>query len=83
MVNKVLPVTPSVPPTVALLVTPTEFNVAAPLVLSVVVATLPVLVIPAVVVAPVTPSVPPTVALLVTPTEFNVAAPLVAAWRVT
>ena len=62
--RNVLPVTLSVPPTVA-----------APLVLSVVVPTLPVLAIPAVVVAPVTPRVPPTVALLVTPTELRVAAP--------
>ena len=50
----------------ALLVTPTELSVAAPLVDSVLNEVLPV-----------TPSVPPTVALLVTPTELSVAAPLV------
>jgi hypothetical protein len=62
----VAPVTPSVPPTVALLVTATEFRLAAPVVLRVVVATLPLLAMPLVVVAPVTPSVPPTVAPLLT-----------------
>ena len=59
MLSEVLPVTPNVPPTVALLVTPTELRVAAPLVDSVLSEVLPV-----------TPSVPPTVAL---PLAVNVA----------
>jgi hypothetical protein len=44
---------------------------------SVVVATLPVLAMPLVVVAPVTARVPPTVSLVVTAAEFSVAAPVV------
>lgn len=60
------PVTPSVPPTVALFVTESEFSVARPLVFSVLSE-----------VAPVTCKVPPTVALFVIEVEFNVARPLV------
>jgi len=52
VLSVVAPVTPSVPPTVALLVTPTELSVAAPLVDTVLSDVLPI-----------TPSVPPTVAL--------------------
>ncbi len=62
---------------VSLLVTAAELSVASPVVLSVPVPTLPVLVMPAVVVMPVTPSVPPIVALLVTAAESSVARPLV------
>jgi hypothetical protein len=60
----IAPVTPRVPPTVALFVTAAEFRVARPDVDTV-----------DRVVLPVTPRVPPTVALLVTPKEFRVEAP--------
>ena len=60
------PVTPKVPPTVALLVTAALLSVAAPDVLNVESE-----------VAPVTPRVPPTVALVVTAALFNVANPVV------
>jgi hypothetical protein len=60
----VAPVTPRVPPTVALLVTPTELRVAAPDVFKVESE-----------VFPVTPKVPPTVALFVIVAELRVAAP--------
>jgi hypothetical protein len=59
----VLPVTPRVPPIVALFVTDAELRVARPEVLRVDRDVLPV-----------TPRVPPIVALTVTPKEFNVAA---------
>ena len=59
----VAPVTPNVPPTVALLVTAALLSVARPVVERVPVPTLPVLVMPLVVVAPVTPNVPPMVAV--------------------